>query len=338
MALAGLRIALVPVAGVLIATVIVPQFGEAARALRVVGTVSPPLVTAGVLLELISLAAFALLTRHAFPFAVRPRFGTVLRADLISVGIGNTLPFGAAPALAARVRLFVLAGAPAAAATGAIVVEGVVSNQALAAIFGAGMLGSSGLLSGLDRGAVAAGAPHGLTWTVGLIGCAALVGCAVGLIGLTLLRRPALVLLARITRPLGAARSAAVVEFVDSTLTVIAAASADRRRLGAVALWASVNWLADAAALGVLLAAFGERLPIASLFFAYGLAAILNAVPLTPGGVGIVEGVLVPVLVGLGVPGGRAVLGVTAWRLVQFWMPIPIAALAAATLLRRRRR
>jgi uncharacterized membrane protein YbhN (UPF0104 family) len=328
----------VPVVAVLVATVIVPQFGEAARALRVVGSVSPPLVTAGVVLELISLAAFALLTRSAFPSPVRPRFGTVLRADLISVGIGNTLPFGAAPALAARVRLFALAGVPAGAATGAIVVEGVVSNQALAALFGAGMLGSSGLLSALDRGAVAAGAPHGLTWTVGLVGCAALVGCAVGLIVVTLLRRPALVLLARMTRPLGPVRAAAVVEFAGSTLAVIAAASADRRRLARVALWASVNWLADAAALGVLLAAFGHRLPIASLCFAYGLAAILNAVPLTPGGVGIVEGVLVPMLVGLGVPGGRAVLGVTAWRLVQFWMPIPIAGVAAATLLRRRRR
>jgi len=188
-----------------------------------------------------------------------------------------------------------------------------------------------------DR-ALAAGAPHGLTWTLGLIGCAALVGCMVGLVGVTLLRRPALALAPPVPTTSIYSRSDGIVAFAAETLGVIATSVLLPRRLGRVALWASINWLGDAAALGVLLTAFGHPLPIPSLLFAYGLAAILNAVPLTPGGVGIVEGVLVPVLVGLGVPGSRAVLGVTAWRLVQFWMPIPLAAAAAATLLRRRSR
>jgi uncharacterized membrane protein YbhN (UPF0104 family) len=46
-----------------------------------------------------------------------------------------------------------------------------------------------------------------------------------------------------------------------------------------------------------------------------------------------VEGVAVPVLVSFGTPPDVALLGVLAWRLFQFWLPIPIAA---ATYLRLR--
>lgn len=54
--------------------------------------------------------------------------------------------------------------------------------------------------------------------------------------------------------------------------------------------------------------------------------------PITPGGIGVVEGVLISTLLGFGVPGGIAVLGVVSWRLIQYWAPIPVAGLCYLSL------
>lgn len=59
--------------------------------------------------------------------------------------------------------------------------------------------------------------------------------------------------------------------------------------------------------------------------------------PLTPGGIGIVEGVLIPTLMGFGAPAQVALVGVLGWRLVSFWLPIPVGALSWLTLRRHRR-
>jgi hypothetical protein len=56
---------------------------------------------------------------------------------------------------------------------------------------------------------------------------------------------------------------------------------------------------------------------------AYGLANILAVIPITPSGLGVVEGVLIPTLVGFHVTKTIAILGVLSYRLVNFWLPIP---------------
>ncbi|WP_425353748.1 flippase-like domain-containing protein [Arthrobacter stackebrandtii] len=73
----------------------------------------------------------------------------------------------------------------------------------------------------------------------------------------------------------------------------------DPRRLGIDVLFAALNWLLDAAALWVLLAALGHPLGPGPLLTLYSVGNILATLPLTPGGLGIVEGVMAPALVGL---------------------------------------
>jgi uncharacterized protein (TIRG00374 family) len=68
------------------------------------------------------------------------------------------------------------------------------------------------------------------------------------------------------------------------------------------------------------------------LLVAYGLANVLAVIPLTPGGLGVIEGVLIPTLVGFHVPKGVAVFAVLAYRLVNFWLPIPIGGAAYLSL------
>jgi putative heme transporter len=106
----------------------------------------------------------------------------------------------------------------------------------------------------------------------------------------------------------------------------------DRPLLARAALWATANWLLDAASLWVFVAAFGHRLELDGLIVAFGLANVLAAIPITPGGLGVVEAVLTSALVGFGTPRGTAVLGVVIYRLVNFWLPIPIGGVAYLSL------
>ena len=102
--------------------------------------------------------------------------------------------------------------------------------------------------------------------------------------------------------------------------------AADRALLRRAVLWAAANWLLDAASLYVFLVAFGKVENPDGLLVAYGLAFVLAAIPVTPGGLGVVEGVLVPSLVGFGATRGIAIVAVIAYRLVNFWLPIPVGA------------
>jgi len=61
-------------------------------------------------------------------------------------------------------------------------------------------------------------------------------------------------------------------------------------------VWASANWLFDAAALWVMVAAFHYRLGPDAVIISYCIANIVAALPITPGGLGVVEVVLTFVL------------------------------------------
>ena len=58
-------------------------------------------------------------------------------------------------------------------------------------------------------------------------------------------------------------------------------------------------------------------------------------IPLTPGGLGFVEAGLSGMLVLAGVSGQQAVVGTLAYRLVSFWLPLPIGGIAYLLFRRR---
>ena len=68
------------------------------------------------------------------------------------------------------------------------------------------------------------------------------------------------------------------------------------------------------------------------LFAAYGIANVVGALPVTPGGLGIIEALCATLLVSFGVPRDVATLAVLGWRLVNFWLPIPLGAAAYVSL------
>ena len=106
----------------------------------------------------------------------------------------------------------------------------------------------------------------------------------------------------------------------------------DRKLLRQLVGWAVLNWLLDAAALWVFLRAFHMTVRPDTLLVAFCLANVAAAIPITPGGLGVFEFTLVAVLGLGGVPTAVAVVGVTAYRFVQWLLPIPVGAICYATL------
>ena len=106
----------------------------------------------------------------------------------------------------------------------------------------------------------------------------------------------------------------------------------DRRVLRDSLLWASMNWILDAASLWCFIAAFGGLVNPVELFAAYGVANVAGALPVTPAGLGVVDSITPLLLVSFGLTRNVATLGVLGWRLVNFWLPIPAGAIAYVSL------
>jgi uncharacterized protein (TIRG00374 family) len=79
----------------------------------------------------------------------------------------------------------------------------------------------------------------------------------------------------------------------------------------------------------------GARPHVSLVLLAFCAAQLLGTLPLTPGGLGLVEAGLTGTLALAGVGGGAAVVATLAYRLVSFWLPIPAGAIAAVVHRRR---
>ena len=93
---------------------------------------------------------------------------------------------------------------------------------------------------------------------------------------------------------------------------------------------AAGNRMFDYAALVASVYAVGGQARPSMVLLAYVLSLALALVPVTPGGLGFVEAGLTSILVLAGVDANAAVLAVLLYRTFQFWLPIPIGALAWA--------
>jgi uncharacterized protein (TIRG00374 family) len=96
------------------------------------------------------------------------------------------------------------------------------------------------------------------------------------------------------------------------------------------------NWGLDYLALvAAIYAVTGAKPKLSLVLLAYGAAAVLSMIPITPGGLGFVEAGLTATLVVAGIKPADALLATLAYRVVSYWLPLP-AGLVASILFRRR--
>jgi glycosyltransferase 2 family protein len=93
--------------------------------------------------------------------------------------------------------------------------------------------------------------------------------------------------------------------------------------------------LLSAAYIGCLaacVAAFGQSVPIASIAVVYLTGSAFGSIMPTPGGLGAVEAALTAGLTAAGLPGAVAVSSVLLFRLLTFWLPVPVGWVALSYL------
>jgi uncharacterized protein (TIRG00374 family) len=292
---------------------VLPQLAGTRHALKLLDQIRPGWVVVGVVVEVLSLISYSLLTRTVLS-PPKPTYPWLLRTDVTALGVSHVLPGGTATASALRYRLLRLGGArPEDAAIG-MALQAVGSTLVLVALTSLALLVSIPV--------VGFNVPYLIAAIVGVIVVAA---SALAVVALSRQPVPATGVARRVIGVVPHRFQPAVERALRGAADQVRRLVADRRTLRSLVVFAAGNWLMDAASLWVFLAAYGHLVDPDGLLLAYGLANLLAILPITPGGLGVIEGVLIPSLVGFGTPRGVAVLGVISWRLFDFWAPIPAA-------------
>ena len=297
---------------------LIPDFQDAVHEIV---RVEPMFLVAGFSLQFAAWFAYSLLTRSALGESgsqiARLR---MFRIQMSTKALSNIVPGGSAAGSALGYRLLTLSGIRGPDAGFALATAGLGSAVVLNLIFWTALLVSIPL-----RGV------NPLYVTAALLGLGIMVIVAMLVIGLQHGQGRAEAFLNWLGRKLrfDPVTATSSLRQIGDRLQEL---TEDRALLKRVILWASLNWLLDAASLWVFILAFDGSIEIDALLIAFGLANIFAVIPLTPGGLGIVEGVYIPTLVGFGLPRRVATLSVASYRLAQLWLPILLGGLCYLSL------
>ncbi len=300
---------------------VLPQIAGTRDALHTLGQVNPLWLLLGVALECASIVAYAQLTRNVLPQETEPGFFRVLRIQLTTLSVSHCVPGGSAAGSSLGYRLLTASGVGRADVGFALATEALGSAVVLNVIFWLALVVSIPVW-GISP----------LYLTAAIVG-AILVGAFITLVYLfSRAEQVADGVLRRITRRLPLVDEEVVHNLFVRLGVRLRTMATQRPILIRAVAWAAANWLLDAASLYVFVGAFGHWVNPDGLLVAYGLAFVLAAIPLTPGGLGVVEATLTSALVGFNTTRAIAILGVVAYRLINFWLPIPVGGLAYLSL------
>jgi uncharacterized protein (TIRG00374 family) len=300
---------------------LLPELASARKSVSVLGHVNVAYLLLGVALEVLALGAYAELTHTVLSPEAPTRF-RLLRVNMASLAVSHVVPGGTAPGSAVGYRLLVESGVSGSTAGFGLATQGGLSAVVLNAIFWLALIVSIPLRGFNPLYAIAA--------AVGAL----LIGVFAGtIILLTRGQTRAMRWVEALAKRMPFVDPETVATLLQKLANRVNVLLRDRALLRHAIIWAAANWLLDAASLWVFLLAFSGKaiLPI-DLLVAYGLANILAVIPITPSGLGVVEGVLIPTLVGFHVPKTFAILGVISYRLINFWLPIPVGGVAYLSL------
>jgi putative heme transporter len=266
--------------------------------------------------EALSYVAFTQLQRRLLSAgALRTRFVPILGITLAGNAMNGSLPGGGAMATVFAYRQFRRRGADEALTTWTIVAFTALASLTLA------VLAAIGLVVAGDDGPVS-----GLWPLIALLIVGPVVGVAIllrpTLVGVV--ATPALRWSRRLTS-FPHANADAIVGRLIARLDAVTPRLSD----WAVGLaWAMTNWLTDCACLVLAFQAVGAHVPWRGLLVAYGAAQVATNVPITPGGLGVVEGSLTIALVAYGGSTAGSVAAVLLYRIISFWILLPLGWLA----------
>jgi uncharacterized protein (TIRG00374 family) len=322
---AALRYILGMLIGFVVLWLLFGKRGELAAAWRQITTADPGWVALAVGAESLSLLAFAWLQHRVLRLSgtaipVRGLFALALANDAIA----STVPGEPAVSSAYRYRYYRRRGASGASAGWTIFMT------LIALAIGMSLILLLGVVMAL------AGSTSMTSAGVTIVGLVIVVGA-----GAVLVRRDLVIGLAgavvrglrRVTGhpkgPLGAR--------IEGTLARMREIPLSRWSTTEIVAIAAGVWFADFLCLVCSFRAVHSVVPWHGVLLAYGVAQVVGSFPVVPGGLGLIEGSLAVVLVAYGAGRVPAVSAVLAFRILNFWLPIPVGWISVALIARRLR-
>jgi len=319
------------VAAVLVLRGKLPEPGEVGSALR---QAAPGWLLLGSVAEWVSMAMFARQQMWLLRgFGVSTTIWRALAVTYSRSAIAISMPAGSAVSAGFAFKAFRAWGASREVAGTVMVLSGLLSSLGLGLLY---LLGFFVLL-----------ATHpGSTWRAYPVGTVVALGAAVGVVSFAVwssgyARRAADAGWADPADPAGQhgdgpAPGPRIRRWLALGRRTGAAALAVPVRYRRVALaFAIGNWLADLCCLAAVAQAFHLPLSFYQLGTVYVIVQFVRQIPVTPGGMGVIEASLLASLVAAGAAQGPAAAAVLGYRLFSAWLIIP-AGLFAWALLRRR--
>jgi uncharacterized protein (TIRG00374 family) len=111
---------------------------------------------------------------------------------------------------------------------------------------------------------------------------------------------------------------------VEHVLGWITAVRLSWKQMVRIVLWAGGNWVFDCACFALAFTAVGAPIPWKGLLLAYGAGQLAANLPVTPGGLGAVEGTITIALVAFGGPKVSTTTAVLVYRLLSFWLVLVV--------------
>ncbi|GAB1689082.1 lysylphosphatidylglycerol synthase transmembrane domain-containing protein [Krasilnikovia sp. M28-CT-15] len=267
-------------------------------------------IAVAILLQFASQVAFALQQRRLLAgVAVRMSVRQAVAITYSRSAISMVLPAGSAMSAAFAIRQYRRHGAATATATAVTVLSGLASAAGLA------LLATAAFASQVAAWLIRTATQHPGR-LIAAVAAVAAVGLVAGMahrhtrwrrtVGRTVARWPV------VARVVGQARQAAR-----------DVRSVGLRDWAATIAYAAVNWLLDLACLVAAARAMHVSVPWRHLATAYLAVQIARQIPLTPGGIGLIEASLLTALVAGGIPEAGAAAVVLAYRLISFWLILP---------------
>jgi hypothetical protein len=299
---------------------VVPHLVAASRSLSLLSEVNVFWLAVAVAVEGASLFVYAVLTRSLLRESSLP-LGTIFRIDLATTAIAHVVPGGTAGSATLGYRLFTSFGVP---------------GTDVAFAMGTQGLGSAVVLNVMLWMALVISIPfagvHFIYVIVALFGMIAILAFAALVYLFTHGERSAVRFVkwvARRTPRVDEERATVAIGRMGESFRLL---GKERRTLEKAIGWAALNWILDAGCLYAFLAAFHAYVNPFELFAAWGIANVLAVIPITPGGLGFVESVAITLITSFGPTKSVSTLAVLGWRLVNFWLPIPIGAASYTSL------
>ncbi|MGX6607678.1 lysylphosphatidylglycerol synthase transmembrane domain-containing protein [Micromonosporaceae bacterium Da 78-11] len=314
----GVRVLILVLAGAAVAVALRGRVPDPATVLAVLRHADPRCLAAAVLAQFLSQAAFAGQQRTllgALGVAMSPRDALAVTYSRSAMSL--VLPAGSAVSAAFAVREYRRHGASTVVAATVMLLSGAASIAGLVLLY-TSTIGTAALPRLWDRRAAT------VVWSV--LGAAAVVVLMVTWHRRTpaslIDRRSRWPWLDRVRRQLGhAVREARAVRARDGARTVG---------------FAVLNWLLDLACLIAVARACDFPLSVSYLPAVYLAVQVVRQIPLTPGGIGLIEASLLAGFLAAGAPQSSAAAVVLGYRLISCWLVLPRGLVAYLRLTRDR--